>query len=1131
MKRLFTLFTVFAVAAVMIVPAPAKALTAEELQLQINQLLNQLSSLQAQLGQMGGTTGGTITGCTVTSLTRNLAQGSTGADVKCVQIILNSDATTRVASTGAGSPGNETTYYGSLTTAAVKKFQAKYGTGSLGTVGPNTRAKMNQILAAGPTPTTPVCGNGVCETGETSTSCPADCGTTPPPAAGGLSAMLAGDTPVAGSIASGTSVGANADFTKFILTAGSGPVKITKIYVTRTGLSTNSDIENIKIVDAANGAYYGNIASLNVDNRAMVTFTPALEIAAGTSRTFYIRAAVNNGVSAGKTVALGIASASDIVSDASSVAGAFPITGANKTVVTLDIGTATIYEETTTDSTPDIGDNDVQVSAFKISAGSTEAITIESITGMEYGSASLTDVKNIELYDVTDGKSLGTVASYNAEGKVTWSNLNIVVGKGETHRFKILVDVVGGASLTTNIDLIDGTDVLVNVKGNTYGFYITPSNSWTSSDGLGTNQTIGSGTLVVSKSSTGPATGNIAVGDDITLGAWDIEARGEEMRITQFIVTVTVTDLTGSSFTAADVTNVKLYDENGSIVAGPNDPSSGDVTFTDTFIVPVGIHKYTLRAKVGTDAATGDTIIVDAQTPDSSITARGMTTNDSPTITPSSDVACNTLTVAAGDLNVVTLSSPSGRAVAKGTSDFVWATFSLDAGTSGEDISVTSITVTNDDSTYYADINNAELWADLTSANSSRGDVYETKISDTKQPAATTQAFPLSTTITVAKGTSVRLALVADLDASANTSGSHVFSIAAHGDMTSTGVDTGSSIQEDVTTTYKQSFTVSSYGVVTVTRDSSIQNADIILGGQTATLNVFRIAANNVEDMDLDNIRVTVTGGDDVDTYYFYNGDTLVGSVPGSTLTPRVDFADVTVTIPANGYAKITLKAKMKNVDGSITTSDTTVGASISTAGYVGLTGLSSQQSISSTDVGIAGLSHQLYETRPYFSLASVQPSGTISAPSSTYLLAVFDVTAASAEDVTFNSSHQVLVNIEASPYDTNGTAGNWYLKDEAGTTYATTEVADASLAAGSSVTFAFNNNTFTVPAGQTKKMYIYGDLSDFEAEGTTGNNSIQLWLDDAANNNCQFGIDGSGDYAEGAIIFRGDIWAVTHSN
>ena len=120
---------------------------------------------------------------------------------------------------------------------------------------------------------------------------------------------------------------------------------------------------------------------------------------------------------------------------------------------------------------------------------------------------------------------------------------------------------------------------------------------------------------------------------------------------------------------------------------------------------------------------------------------------------------------------------------------------------------------------------------------------------------------------------------------------------------------------------------------------------------------------------------------------------------------------------------------------------------------------------------------------------------------------------------------------LEASPYDTNGTAGNWYLKDEAGTTYATTEVADASLAAGSSVTFAFNNNTFTVPAGQTKKMYIYGDLSDFEAEGTTGNNSIQLWLDDAANNNCQFGIDGSGDYAEGAIIFRGDIWAVTHSN
>ena len=137
-----------------------------------------------------------------------------------------------------------------------------------------------------------------------------------------LTVSLALDTPAAGTIPAGTT----ANFTKIILSATSAPMSIRSIYVTRYGLSSNNDVNNIQFVNAGN-ATISSIASLGSDSKALVTFSPVLIVNPNSPVSLYIRASLSQTATSGNTMGLGINSASDITLVSGTVNGNFPMLG------------------------------------------------------------------------------------------------------------------------------------------------------------------------------------------------------------------------------------------------------------------------------------------------------------------------------------------------------------------------------------------------------------------------------------------------------------------------------------------------------------------------------------------------------------------------------------------------------------------------------------------------------------------------------------------------------------------------------------------------------------------------------------------------------------------------------------
>jgi len=1000
--RLVALVTGVAVAialmgAVAVAPAQA-ALTQTQIQ-SIVGLLASFGADQATINNVtaalnGQATPGTGTGGgACPALTRSLQQGSSGADVKALQVFLNGSATTQVSVTGAGSPGNESTFFGSATKAASIKFQAANNVDPIGIVGPATRA----AIAA-------VCGTG-------------NPNPTPGPTTGGSVSVSAGAQPVNSLAPSGAS---RVPFTTFTLTNNSSAeVTVNSVTVQRTGLAVDGNLSGIVLLDS-NGLQIGTAKTLNSNHQANLD---GFTIAAGQSMTLTVAGNISStGAQSGQVLSIQVVA----INTGATVSGSLPITGASQTInTTLTLGsvsTSTSSFDPGVAQTKNIGDMGVRFAGTRFTAGSAEDIKLYSIRWRQTGSASAADLTNVMTN--INGTDYPTTLDSTGKYYTTVVSGGLMITKGNSVDVYVKGDITGSNSSGRNIafDIDKSTDVYF--IGQTYGYGVAVSGSYTPwydayliTVAGGTATTIGKANSVAAQ--------NIAVNvQNQPLGGFTTDFKGEPVSTQSMVFTVAT-----SSASTGLLTSVSIVNANGSVVAGPIDATwvAGvqTLTFSDTVTFPVGVQTYTVKGKVPSGANNGATITL-STTPSSWTSVTGQTSGNTITISQGA-FSMNTMTVKAASLAVAISTTPSAQTIVAGAQGVEFSRVQLDASQSGEDVRLSSLTLTENGSTNgtagaSSNLSSCQLFDGATTLNGGSNVVNP---STTATTSAVTATFTFDNTITIAKGTVKELSLKCNVTSSAHTNSTYQWGItsAQVAALGSTGFTSGNSITETGATNNGQLMTVASTGSTVASTDSSSPSYAVAAGASNVTLGTFKLRATN-EGVNLERIGLKLTNtasssaSDLTQVQLWANGvqigtATFVGSNRNatSTLTSALVLpkdTDVVVTvkgdIAAIGSSQPGTTGQLVAVDID-TNSTNTQGSGAQSGATVNVTG----------STAVAGV--RIFKSFPVLAKATV-PTNTLN--NGTQSLLRFTVTANSKGDVGIGKVTLRMATTTASVTDVN---------------------------------------------------------------------------------------------------------------
>lgn len=980
--------------------ADTTADTIAQLQAQIASLTAQLAALSGSSATTPAATTSTTPSATKCAFTRSLTVGSKGEDVKCLQQTLNAGGY-KVAASGAGSPGNETTFFGPATKAAVAKWQAAAGvTPAVGYFGPLSQAKYNSMMASIPATTTTTTTPTTTTTTTTST-------TVSGPVGSGLTVTAAVDQPAS---ALAPANAARVPFTKVVFTASAdGDVRVNNVVVERQGVGSDSGLADVVLLDDGY-IQYGLSKTLNSVHQA--NLNEPFVVKAGTSRVFYVagdRAGTGTSVS-GEIVKLGVVS---VDAGTTKVNATFPIVGNGMTMnTTLTIGSVTNQTgayKTVATTTEDIGKTAFVFTSIRVTAGSQEKVFLQSIRWNQVGSIGQGDIANVKTtVEPVGGTKTDYPAEVSADGKYYTSRFGgsgILLDKGQSAEVYIKGDIMGGSNRTIKFDLYRTSDLAVS--GETYGFGITPPTSGTGFTStnpwyFGSQITVNKGTINVENSTT-VASQNVAINlSNQPVGAFSVDVHGEPVSVAQIVLN-----------TGVNLTNVSIYDENGKVVAGPKDGvAAGTATFSDTVTFPIGKHVYTVKGKYATTLTSGSTIQASTTPSTDWTTVRGVTTGESITPTPSSLVSLATMTVKAAALTMSVSSDPPKQNVVAGAQKFVFANYLLDATASGEDIRMASIPLDYSGTTS-TNLTSCQLYDGATALNTGSNIV-----NPTANASSTVVTFDGSG-YTIPKGTVKTLAMKCNIASGAT--GTYIWTLANSSSPTGTGLVSGQSVTPTVngsgTTAGSQVgslMTLAASGTFSITLDSSSPSYIVTSAGRTAVpVSVLRFTGTN-EAIRLTDLALILTGnvasstpgdvskvtlwdgaskvGETVFTGRNYVASTTIGTCAGCTdfIIPKNDSKLLTVKVDlgAQGVSQAGIPGALVQVDWDNASGNATKG--------VGVASGASVQRSSGTTTASSGV--RVYKSYPTLEPIPFTSTGALSAGRRDLLK--FKITAAPEGDV-----------------------------------------------------------------------------------------------------------------------------------
>lgn len=658
-------------------------------------------------------------------------------------------------------------------------------------------------------------------------------------------------------------------FGKFDISAGKEDVKIESVKLTREGLSERTDIRRVYF--EKDGIRVSNRASVGIDEDAVVTFTPALTVRAGSTETLDLiveMKSTGDGAAVGAEHRFAIKSESDV--DASTtVGGTYPLRTA-----LMRVGSYKVEEVKVTpvssDTTHNVGAEKALLTEFQLTTNGERDNLFKSITMRNAGTADAgASLTNIELH--RDGKKV------SSEVVVTGRDITIYVNdtikNGRSENYQVRADITGAERTdeTYQLEIRNESDLTV-VEENT-GFSapvnlggVTVAKPW----GV---VTVEWGDFLVSRDTAYTLNQTVSSStNDVVLYAAKINVK-EEVSIEDAEVTMSITDKAAEKLNLENFSSLRLL-VGGATVATytPNDEdkTKTKVTFKfeSNFNVRAGQSTMQITWNLKSNVAKDSKFTIETVDLWGTVKKEIRYVSNDEKVTVNGTAKGIATTVADGDLNLTRNDGIDNNNIVPGSTDKLVLGFSARAN-DVSDVKITGMNFelkTNTGSIDIKDISNVRLYKDGKLVQNGTRNNFDFNSLD----------------ITLTKNTSSNFELLVDFSNSIKKDQVFQVVLPTKGWITARNVSSNKQIAFEGTNPIVESreFKFTDGGELRLTKNSSqIQNSILTPSSSETSVFKFDLRADD-DDIMVTDIYVTNTlpKADDTDKAHLNLNDSLRGS-------------------------------------------------------------------------------------------------------------------------------------------------------------------------------------------------------------------------------------------------------------